>query len=255
MSLARLTVITPCLNAESTIRDTLESLFAQSIPIQSIVIDGGSSDGTLSILEEYRDEIDILISEQDRGISEAFNKGLALANGDYIAILNADDFYEPDICLQVVSFAQENQNPEIVHGSVRYLESNGSTYVEKPDTSNIWKYMSVFHPTMFVHQRVYKQIGYFDLDYHYAMDSEWVHRAVSRGIEFVAYPGVISTMRLGGKSHRNSTRSLAEFRRSVIVHKRKYLMATYYFARQSIVQGLLKWPWVKQLVLLRRRLN
>ena len=200
---SQLSIITPCLNAQATIRETIESVLGQGIDdIQYIVIDGGSTDDTLEIINEYAKFIDIIVSEPDRGISDAFNKGIALATGEYIGIINADDYYEPKALEAALETILDHGEPDVIHGSLRYIPSQGQSYLEHPNIQNIWHFMSVFHPTMFIHRKAYKAIGQYRTDFHYAMDSEWVHRALANSLAFAQSPKVISNMRLGGKSHK-----------------------------------------------------
>jgi len=247
----KLSIITPCLNAQETIRATIESVLQQADEgIEYIIIDGGSTDETLGIIKEYTQSIDHIISEPDKGISDAFNKGVALAQGEYIGIINADDYYAPnafDSILQATT-----SKPDVIHGSLRYLSAAGNSYEEHPDLSQIWRYMSIFHPTMFVHRKAYQSIGTYRLDMQYAMDSEWVHRAIAQELKFTQAASVIATMRLGGRSHRYLLRSLIEFRRSAILHGAGTLLANYYFLRQLSIQSLLKINWIKAILLYRR---
>ena len=248
-----LSVITPCLNAELTIRDTIESVLKQNYkPFEYIVIDGGSDDNTLAILNEYKDQIDILISEPDQGISDAFNKGINLASGDYTVIINADDYFEPNIFEHILSLAEQNQYPGVIHGSLQYIADDGLAYTEHPDIQRIWHYMSIFHPTMFIHRSAYQAIGSYRLDFNYAMDSEWVHRAIANEIAFMRIHETVSSMRLGGASHKYMYRSLSEFRRSSISHGASWIVATYYFCRQLMIQKLIDIRWIKRLALWRR---
>lgn len=236
----QISVITVCLNAEQTIKETLASVCSQNIQnTEYIVIDGGSTDRTMDIINRYKASIDIVISEPDRGISDAFNKGIQLASGEYIAIINADDYYEEGAFKAVLDTAQRHNQPDIIHGQLRYFGDQGSPYIEKPDIRKVWKYMSVFHPTMFVNKRIYESIGYYRLDYLLAMDSEWVHRALANDAEFVECHSVISNMRLGGASHDSMLGSLLEFRRSALFHGANWLATNYYFLRQLCIQTLI----------------
>lgn len=242
----RLSIITPCLNAENTIRDTINSVLNQDFAdMEYIVIDGGSTDKTLDILKEYSQAIDILVSEPDQGISDAFNKGITLASGDYIAVINADDYYEPDAFRAILETATQHKQPDVIHGSLRYIPFVGQSYLEHPDIHRIWHYMSLFHPTMFIHRKAYDAIGLYRLDYSYAMDSEWVHRALASDLTFIQSPSVISNMRLGGASHKYMLRSLLEFRHSAVTHGANKLSTSYYFARQLIIQTLININWIK----------
>ncbi|MEH6557737.1 MAG: glycosyltransferase family 2 protein [Oceanicoccus sp.] len=244
----RISIITPCLNAAATIRDTIESVINQDFDdMEYIVIDGGSTDGTLEILQEYPDIIDKVVSEPDQGISDAFNKGIKLASGDYIGIINADDYYEPCAFTNILEVAAANGDPDVIHGSLRYIPVTGNDYLEHPCIERIWNYMSVFHPTMFIHRRAYQKIGDYRMDYRYAMDSEWVHRALAGRLKPVRCSGIISSMRLGGVSHKNLLSSLLEFRRSAITHGASRITANYYFVRQLAIQNLVNIRLVKKL--------
>jgi len=249
-----MSVITATLNSVETVKRTLGSVVDQKVEgLEYIVVDGGSSDGTLEILDSYGTKITHLASEADDGVSDAFNKGIGLAKGEYIGILNSDDFYETDILSKILVFAAENNHPDVIYGSIRFL-SRELEYLEQPDISRIWDYMSIFHPSMFIRSSAYRENGGYSLSYRYAMDCEWVHRALAKGLRFVEYPGVVATMRLGGLSHRNLGASLAEFRRSSITNRGQALRAWYFFSRQYLLQTGLKSRWLKLLNLSRRNL-
>jgi glycosyltransferase involved in cell wall biosynthesis len=248
-------IITVCLNAEQTIRQTIDSVIGQNYPhIEYIIIDGGSTDATLSIIEEYRDQISTVVSEADDGISDAFNKGIALATGDYIGIINADDYYEPTAFKTIADAIEHHHYPAVIHGSLRYIPSSGASYIEHPDINRIWDYMSVFHPTMFISNKAYQAIGAYRLDFKYAMDSEWVHRALAANINFHQSSSVVSNMRLGGASHKNISKSLKEFRSSTIKHHSTPISAMYYYYRQLTIQKLINVPIIKRFILSRRQI-
>jgi glycosyltransferase involved in cell wall biosynthesis len=247
-------IITVCLNAEQTIRQTIDSVIGQNYPhIEYIIIDGGSDDSTLSIIEEYHGQISTVVSEADNGISDAFNKGIALATGDYIGIINADDYYEPTTFKTIADIIGHNHYPDVIHGSLRYIPSSGASYIENPDIGRIWDYMSVFHPTMFVSNKSYQTTGGYRLDFKYAMDSEWVHRSVAADINFHRCSSIVSNMRLGGASHKNISKSLKEFHHSSVMHGANPIKASYYLTRQLIIQNLINIDSVKSLLLSRRK--
>lgn len=248
----RISVITISLNAIDTIEQTVRSVLQQPVSdLDYIVIDGGSTDGTREFLESCGDSITTLISEPDKGISDAFNKGIGLARGDYIGFLNSDDFYRPNIIPEIISFANNQNTPDVIYGSINY-QSGDLVYRESPRLNRIWDYMSIFHPAMFIHKSAFSNIGKFSMNYHLAMDSEWAHRALAAGLLFEEYPGVIATMRLGGASHRNMAASFAEFRRSSITHRGKFLRAWFYFFRQYLLHVALRSKWLKKLILSHR---
>jgi hypothetical protein len=112
--------------------------------------------------------------------------------------------------------------------------------------------MSVFHPTMFISNKAYQAIGAYRLDFQYAMDSEWVHRALKNNLTFAQTEVVLSNMRLEGASHNNMARSLNEFRQSSASHNKRKILTTYYFARQLIIQSLINIKFIKSLMLKRK---
>lgn len=184
----RVSIITVCFNSASTVRDTIESVVAQShADIEYIVIDGGSTDDTLKILGQYRPHIATLISEPDRGIYDAMNKGIALATGDVIGMINSDDFYACSGSIAKVVKALEDDTLDACFGDLRY--------VDQQDTSKIVRYWKAGeyrpgafahgwcppHPSFFVRRRVYERLGYFNLNYRIAADAELMMRFLEVG--------------------------------------------------------------------------
>ncbi len=211
MSKPRISVITVCFNSAGTIRDTLESVAGQSYKdIEHIVIDGASTDGTLAILHEWHMHELRLVSQPDEGIYDAMNKGLALATGDVIGFLNADDIYAgPDILEDIASLF-EKQNADVCYGDL--------VYVKQFDTARIARYWkscdykaNLFrsgwippHPTFFARRPVYETHGNFDLRFRLAADFELMLRFMTRDdIKPVYLPKVLVRMRLGGATNRS----------------------------------------------------
>ncbi|MFA4829429.1 MAG: glycosyltransferase family 2 protein [Thermodesulfovibrionales bacterium] len=200
-------IITPTLNSERFISDNIKSILAQSYPnIEHIIVDGGSSDDTLSIIWEL-DPGAVVISEPDKGISDAFNKGLKLATGDIIAILNSDDYYaHSDVVQRIVDLFNAPPRKEIVYGRVRCIDQKtGQTlviYGEPFSFKKMSKEIIVPHPAIFAARKVYEAMGPFSLDYKVAMDYEYFLRATS-SFEPYFMDEVLSVMRWGGLSARN----------------------------------------------------
>jgi glycosyltransferase involved in cell wall biosynthesis len=214
---ATVSVVVPVLNRAQCIRRCLDSILVQPQAAEIIVIDGGSTDGTLDILEAYRETLSCLETGRDRGISDAFNHGISRAGGDWIAILNSDDWWEPDALQAVTDRAAADPSPRVLHGSCR-LHGKHERHVKHPALEDMSKFMSVYHSTLFVHREVYRHIGGYSEDYGHAMDAEWVHRALAAGVAFEAIPRVLANMAMGGVSDVNYRRALAEYRRSLVAH-------------------------------------
>lgn len=247
-----ISIITPCLNSAATIRHTILSVLNQKLPIEYIIIDGGSTDGTLDIIAEYSERISRIISEPDEGISDAFNKGIYYANGKVIGILNSDDRYEDNI-LEAISDVFQTYSPDVLHGNLRYETAVAERFIEKPSPEKIWRLMTIYHPTMFVRKEIYKRIGAYSKEYKYAMDSEWVHRALRKQVRFHYVDKTVTTMLLGGVSDRLRKYALNEFKKSTITHGTSKLTANYYYYRQLAIQTLMSRPWLRRLNLRRRR--
>lgn len=208
----KLSIITVVYNNKRTINDAILSVFEQTYEnIEHIIIDGGSTDGTLEILERERAKFAFLISEPDKGIYDAMNKGVGLATGDVIGILNSDDLYADNKVLQdVMTSFQEDQALFILYGDLVYVKSNEvdkivRNWVSKSYTKNFFESGEVPpHPTLFVKSLVYKEVGNFDLKYKLAADYEFMLRAFKLHTFKTKYLNrLIVRMRLGGATNKN----------------------------------------------------
>jgi glycosyltransferase involved in cell wall biosynthesis len=199
-------VITVVFNGERYLRDTIQSVLGQTYKnIEYIIIDGGSTDATLDIIREYDDQIDYWVSESDAGIYDAMNKGVMLARGDIIGILNSDDYYELDAVDQAVIQLNQDENM-IIHGAMNYFQSNDFAFrlnSEHTSRENL-KRMVELHPTMFVPASIYNEVGLYDLDFPSIADWDFAIRCHRRGIKFTYLDSVLTNFRLGGESSRTT---------------------------------------------------
>ena len=159
------TVITVCRNSAATIRDTLDSLLAQTYPnIEYLLIDGCSTDGTPEILHSYKEAFQRkgyayrILSEPDRGIYDAMNKGLALASGELIGIINSDDWYEPQ-AVQTAAEEYLRESYDIFYGNLNLVRSDGSVIVKRSRLDRFPSSRHWNHPTTFIPARVYREMG------------------------------------------------------------------------------------------------
>jgi len=195
-------VITIARNAGATIQQTIESILAQTYPnIEYIVIDGASTDETLNITRRYEHRIDYWLSEPDEGIADAFNKGIALATGEIIGIINADDWYNEDAVRHAVEQFRQSQ-ADIVYGNLQLWDKDMKTELFFADHKQIEIEMTINHPSVFVRRTAYEEIGLFRADFRYAMDYEWLLRAKHHGLRFHYINYVFTNMRLSGLSNR-----------------------------------------------------
>jgi glycosyltransferase involved in cell wall biosynthesis len=207
-------IITACFNAERTLEAALESVRRQTYPhIEQIVIDGGSRDGTPGIIAAHSDRLAYWVSEPDRGIADAWNKGLARARGSIVATLNADDVYHPEAVAEAVR-ALVPAGRAVSYGTTRYFDdSPGKVVAESAlafDPGALEYGFGFMHTTCFVPRAVYDEVGGFDTRYRIAIDTDFLLRCHFRGIPFVR-AGNVTFMRRGGLSDRRRSEAYMEF--------------------------------------------
>ena len=205
----KVSLITVCFRSASVIRTAIESVLAQKgVDVDYIVVDGGSNDGTVEILNDYESKFAgrmRWISERDEGMYDALNKGIKMAKGDVVGILNADDLLEDETTLAVIASSFE-PGVDCVYGDIRFVrgESKKTTryYSSKrwrPWMHN-WGFMPA-HPSVYVRREVFDRIGGYKLGYDISADFEWMVRLLCKlRVKSRYLPRSIVTMRLGGKS-------------------------------------------------------
>lgn len=198
----RVSVITPVYNGEKTIRDTIEAVLHQTYQdIEYIIIDGASTDRTIEIVKEYEPLFNgrmKYISEKDRGVYHAMNKGIRMSTGHIIGITNSDDFYEIDTVEKIVS-VMTHEKYQVIYGYLRTLEKGGLSRVITVN-SNSGKMIP--HPTCFVTREIYRDYGLFLEWYRTAADYEFMLRLYKkRDVHFMQIKSVLATFRTGGMSY------------------------------------------------------
>jgi glycosyltransferase involved in cell wall biosynthesis len=209
------TVVTVVLNDKEHVAETIESVLSQSYEkIEYIVMDGGSTDGTMDILMQYKQRIQHLVSEPDRGISHAFNKGLTLSRGEVVGILNAGDWYEPHAVASIVDAYLRNRSVDVFCGGVRYWADEEPELLCYSNPDLIHRETSIYHPTVFITQRGYQRFGLFDESFRLAMDYELLLRFKMKGAAFVPVSRVLANMRYEGLSTTNWMKGLLEVKQA-----------------------------------------
>ena len=193
-----------------TIASALDSALAQTgVDLELIVIDGGSSDGTLAVLNGYADRIAVFVSEPDRNIYDALNKGIRRASGEVVGFLHADDLFADETVLKRVAGVFADPQIEGVYGDLLYVHKENPEVVvrywkagEYSRARLGWGWMPP-HPTFYVRRSVYERLGLFDTNYRIAADYDCMLRFLGKGGVRVGYiPEVLVKMRLGGTSNR-----------------------------------------------------
>lgn len=204
-------VITPVLNAKRFIGANILSVTNQSYAeIEHIIIDGGSTDGTLEVIKKHQDKIAKFISEKDRGIYDAMNKGIKQAQGEIVGILNADDFYAHNRVLEMVVKKLEKKDADICWGDLVYVKKDDPDKIVRYWQSSPYKeglFASGWvppHPCVFVRKQVYQKYGKYRLDFPIAGDYEWLLRVLKKyRVQSCYIPQILVKMRWGGKSNKS----------------------------------------------------
>ena len=222
----KISIVTPTFNSEARISKNIISILNQSYSdYEHILIDNESSDKTLNLAKkEYsvRNSTKKLqiIREKDNGIAEAFNKGIDVANGEVIGILNSDDEYYNELVLEKVVNCFRDKNILFVHGNIHFDDPVYGSNIRKPLLCKVSTAMPYNHPTMFFRKEVYTQYGFFDTDYKFAMDFEFICRLNKSIIDFKGKGFYLDgeplvKMAAGGASWKNELNSIEETKRAL----------------------------------------
>ncbi len=204
----KVSIITVSFNSVGTIRDTIESVLSQEyLDIEYIVVDGGSTDGTMAIIEAYANELDAVVSEPDRGIYDAMNKGIQAATGDVVCMLNSDDVYAtPSSIRRLVERMQETGADSVFADLVLVDSEDNDKVLRYYDSGRFhpgrlrYGWMPA-HPTFLAKRTLYKKWGLYSLKYRIAADYEMMVRLLHKaGASYAYLPEVVVKMRAGGVS-------------------------------------------------------
>lgn len=207
----KISIITAVYNNCETISAALDSALGQAdADIELVVIDGGSTDGTLEILRSYADRLDVLVSEPDQGIYDALNKGIRRASGDVVGFLHSDDLLADTGVLSRIAAAFADPEVGALYGDLLYVSKDDPDQVVRYWRAGIfsthrlrWGWMPP-HPTLYVRRNMYEQLGLFDTSFRIAADYDFILRLLGReGIEVRYIPEVLVKMRVGGASNRS----------------------------------------------------
>lgn len=207
----KVSIITATYNSQSTIKDTIDSVLQQTYyNIEYIVIDGASTDKTIEIVKSYGNAITKFVSEPDKGLYDAINKGIAHATGDIVGILNSDDFFASPNIVSTIVRAFEQSNVDAVYADVAYVKAGNTDKIVRLYSSkkfNIDKlargYMPA-HPSFYAKRELYMRVGLYKTNYKIAADFEMMIRLFhTNNIRYKYLPMLFVYMRMGGVSNRN----------------------------------------------------
>ena len=237
-----ISIVTAVLDSAGTIERCLDSVWRQRrYVLEHIVVDGGSTDGTVDILRRLVDQRPGFLhftSEPDRGIADAFNKGVQAARGDWVGILNADDWYEDDA---LAKLAAHMDREVILHGRMRLHDpktgacrESGTLSYDPARHFRPLETMPAQHPTCFVPRSVYQRVGLFNTEFRLAMDYEFLLRAHLAGVEFHYLPEIITNFTRGGASAQDRYAARREMAAAQILHRREVWGPLYLYVKDIL---------------------
>ena len=207
------TVVTVVYNGEKHLEEAIRSVIGQDHEnVEYIIVDGGSTDGSLDIIRHYEDRIDFWVSGPDAGIYDAMNKGIALASGELIGLLNADDRYEQGAIRAVVgAFLNARRDDNVaIAGKWNLLFDEMDMVITASPSLRFWMGMPISHQAMFIPKKVYETVGAYDVAYRFAADLDMVVRLYLRGIRFIFLDQLLVSFRTSGASGRFYRESIRE---------------------------------------------
>lgn len=214
----KISIVTIAYNCENEIEETILSVINQQYDNKEyLIIDGASKDGTMDVVNKYRDKIDVIISEPDKGRSDAFNKGIAHATGDYIVMMNAGDLLADDA---LDKFAR-NYEPgyDVIKGNtIRWNEKTGFKSIEHPviEYPEIPFNFLVCHQSTYISKSAYERFGGYGIDYKIVMDFELMLRFARHNAKFMKINENLAVFRMGGISQTSSKRRIKEMKRAML---------------------------------------
>jgi glycosyltransferase involved in cell wall biosynthesis len=201
------TVVTVVFNGEKSLEETIKSIINQTYQnIEYIIVDGGSTDGTLDIIRKYEHAIDHWVSEPDKGIYDAMNKGISIASGDWINFMNAgDSFYSPDTVKRIFDCVIHNE--KILYGNVHIRYKDFVRVEVASNPRKLWRGMQFSHQSVFCDLEYHKQ-NLFNIKNKICADLEFFYKAYKNQINFKHVPVIVSSVEVGGVSESNRLKTL-----------------------------------------------
>lgn len=241
----KVTIITVTYNSGKYLEDCIKSVIMQRYPnIEHIVVDAKSTDNTMDIVRKYESNISKWISEPDRGMYDAINKGMAMATGDIIGTLNSDDILVDDDVIESIAKAFEENHVDTVYGDLEYVAANDTNKIiriwkGKPFKRSLFRYgWMPAHPTFYIKRSLVERCGYYQNHYYTAADYEFMARYLYKNKVSAYYlPKLIVKMRMGGQSNSGLRQRLRANRRDYLAMKKNDIPFAFFV---SILKPLIK---------------
>ena len=244
----KISIVTVTFNCEKTIEETIQSILSQNYPnLEYLIIDGKSTDSTMSIVEKYSDRISRIVSEKDNGISDAFNKGVRLSSGDIVGIINGDDVLLPG-ALDALAKAYDPE-VDVYRGNIMVWNDQTDNRIRVVPTMDInlrkvvW---NVCHQSTFVARKCYDRFGLFNESFKYMMDADLLHRFYLGGAKFKYVDYDMALFRLGGVTKSSFKKKIPELKAVIRANGGSGLLVAYrvvmfycYHTAKSLVQKIL----------------
>ena len=229
----KISIITITYNSAKTLSRALESVQSQTYPeIEHVIVDGASTDGTKSLIENYAKQHKNVrwISEKDKGIYNALNKGIAMATGDIIGFLHSDDVLFSPRSIEQIAAAFEDSNIDVVYGDLQYCREG--KIVRRWKSNAFHPYSLKYgwmppHPTVYVRKEVYAQVGEYDEWFRISADYDMILRIFGAKFKTCYLPEVLVSMEMGGASNKDAKSRLSKTQEDYIVLKKNHVGAGY----------------------------
>ncbi|EJD6663201.1 glycosyltransferase family 2 protein [Providencia sp. CRE-3FA-0001] len=231
----KISIITATYNSSKTIIDTILSLEKQTYSnIEYIIVDGASSDNTLDIIKKYSTKISTIISEPDKGIYDALNKGIMASTGDIVGFLHSDDIFAYPNAIEDLVNTLVNDESQAIYADLEYVSKENTENVVRRWVSGSYKHENLKkgwmppHPTFFMKKELYKEHGVFDLNFKISADYDsllrylWLHN-----ISVSYLPKVVTKMRVGGESNRSFLNILKKTKEDILVLQKNNIFWVY----------------------------
>lgn len=231
----KISIITATYNSSKTIIDTLKSLEQQTYSnIEYIIIDGSSKDNTIDIIKKYSTRVSKIISEPDKGIYDALNKGISNATGDFVGFLHSDDILAYPNAIEDIVTLLINEQPQALYADLEYVSKENTANVVRRWISGDYKHSNLKkgwmppHPTFYMRRELYGKLGSFDLDFKISADYDSLLRYLWLNNITVSYlPKVITKMRVGGESNRSFFNILRKTKEDILALKKNDIFWVY----------------------------